>query len=65
MGALGVLWVHESMTTSNLSPHFEMTLSNSRDGLSKAVGNRCRKERLNGGSHRPVGLQVGLTGLSL
>jgi hypothetical protein len=30
-GALGVLWTHESMVTSNLGPQYEPTLSNGVD----------------------------------
>jgi hypothetical protein len=56
IGGTRVLWGHESMATSNLSGRYVPTLSNGVDGLSKAVGNRRRKEFLTGGPHRPAGL---------
>ena len=38
------------------SPLDEPTLINGGDGLSKAVGNRLRKETLTGGTDRPVSM---------
>ena len=57
-GAPGVLWAHESMATSNLSPRYEPTLSNGGDELSKVVGNRRMKRKLTGGPHRLTGLSL-------
>jgi hypothetical protein len=62
---LGVLWAHESMATSNLSPRYEPILSNGGDGLSKVVGNWRTKEGLTYRSHRLARLQVGPTGPTL